>query len=197
MNQIILKGVIDNIEYSHTINNIEYNKADLIVLKEGADYDILPLRFKAYNNTYMNGQQIILMGNVRSYSEQIEGGKNKVHLYVFTYFDIPEEEFANDLLVDGRICKIENIRVSKLGRSHLHFILANNIISEKSHQKLNTYLPCVAFGDVAETLANLQVSDQIQIHGKLNSRKYIKKYSDGSEEEKIAYEVLVYDFERL
>ena len=31
MNDIILRGLIKNISYSHSINDIEYNKADLIV----------------------------------------------------------------------------------------------------------------------------------------------------------------------
>ena len=51
--------------------------------------------------------------------EQLDNGKNKVDIYVFTYFDKPSwdvpqyfEEYHdklpnNELVVDGRICKID------------------------------------------------------------------------------------------
>ena len=45
MNNIILKGVIRNIEYSHTINETEYDKADLIVKRDdGGDVAYCQLR---------------------------------------------------------------------------------------------------------------------------------------------------------
>lgn len=90
MNKIQLKGVIDNITYSHTIGTIDYDKAELIVPKYNGE-DILQLRFKHYSNIYNNGDSVSLVGNIRSYSEKLEN-KNKVHLYVFTYFDKPEDE---------------------------------------------------------------------------------------------------------
>ena len=41
MNNIILKGVIRNIEYSHTINETEYDKADLIVKRDEGSEDVI------------------------------------------------------------------------------------------------------------------------------------------------------------
>lgn len=37
MNEIKLRGKINNIEFSHIINEIEYQKADLYVTKENGE----------------------------------------------------------------------------------------------------------------------------------------------------------------
>lgn len=196
MNKIILKGLIRKIEYSHTIGTIEYDKAELIVPKANGEEDVLPLRFKKYCNKYEEGTQIELLGNLRSYSEKDENGKNHVHLYVFTYFDIPNEtdendnEIINQFTVSGRICKIDELRTTKSGKQNIHFILANNIISNNG-QKLNTYLPCVAFGKTAIEISQMHVSDQIEIIGRLNSRIYEKHLSEDEIEFRTAYECLV------
>ena len=200
MNKIQLSGVINNITYSHTIGTTDYDKAEIIVPKYNGE-DVLQLRFKHYSNTYENGEQIALVGNIRSYSEKLET-KNKVHLYVFTYFDKPENDSEEEVVwnnfeVDGRICKIDNIRTSANGKQNIHFILANNIISKNTHQKLNTYIPMVAFGDTAVEIAKLHVSDKIQVTGKLNSREYIKKLDDGTLETRMAYEGIVSSFVTL
>lgn len=201
MNKIVLKGMIRNIEYSHTIGTIDYDKAELIVAKGNGEEDVLPLRFKKFSNKYVNDQQIELVGNIRSYSEKING-KNKVHLYVFTYFDIPETdendmEIINKLTLDGRICKIDDLRVNEAGKQSIHFILANNIITQSGAQKLNTYVPCVAFGQTAVELSKLHVSDKILIEGKFNSRLYKKTTESGELEIKTAYEGIVNSFQKL
>ena len=203
MNKIILKGQIRNIEYSHTIGTVEYDKAELLVPKMNGEEDVLQLRFKHFSNNYVEDQQIELEGNVRSYSEKLANGKNKVHLYVFTYFDIPEEtdedghEIINKFAIDGRICKIDPLRVSDLGKQSIHFILANNIISSDGHQKLNTYIPMVAFGQTALEIAKLHVSDKIEVNGRLNSRTYKKALSDDEVEFRTAYEGIVNSFKIL
>ena len=96
MNKIQLRGVIENITYSHTIGTTDYDKAEIIVPKYNGE-DVLQLRFKHYSNTYENGEQIALVGNIRSYSEKLEN-KNKVHLYVFTYFDKPENDSEEEVV---------------------------------------------------------------------------------------------------
>ena len=52
MNTITLKGFLRNIQYSHTINGVEYNKAELIVPNDTSEDDILSIRFKKFSKTY-------------------------------------------------------------------------------------------------------------------------------------------------
>lgn len=204
MNQIIVKGILRNIQPSHSINDIEYDKADLLVTRKDGKEDLLNVRFKKFSNPYIEGQAVNLIGNIRSYSKQLENGKNKVELYIFTYFDKPEldendQEIVNQFFIDGRICKIDEIRTTKDGKQNIHFILANNLIIEESNQKLNSYLPCIAWGKLAKQIAKMSVNDRVQITGELHSRQY-KKVTDestGEFEFRIAHECVINHIEQL
>ena len=196
MNKIILKGVIRNIQPSHKIKDIEYDKADIVIKRKDGKEDVLNLRFKKFSNPYKDGQEISLTGNIRSYSRQTAEGKNKVDIYVFTYFDIPQlneedQEILNEFEVDGRICKIDPIRTTADGKQNIHFILANNLIIEESHQKLNSYLPCIAWGNLARELSKCAVNDQLLIKGELHSRTYTKAISESDVEIRVAHELVV------
>lgn len=196
MNTIILKGFIRNIQPSHKIKDIEYDKADLIVRRNDGKEDVLNLRFKKFSNVYKEDQEIELVGNIRSYSHAVEGGKNKVDIYVFTYFDIPDEEEVgnnpnNYFTVSGRICKIDEIRTTQNGKQNIHFLLANNLVFESSNQKLNSYLPCIAWGKIAKEIAKYSVNGRVTIKGELHSRNYKKQISEDEFELRVAHELLV------
>lgn len=201
-NKIKLKGIIKNIEPSHVIQGIEFNRANLIVPREDGQEDVLNLRFKRFSNPYVENQEVRLTGNVRSYSTKLENGKNHVELYVFTYFDIPElndedQEDVNKLVFDGRICKIEPLRQTRSGKNNVHLILANNLIVSEGAKKLNSYIPCIAWGDVAVELSKLTVNTAIKVTGALHSREYKKMLEDGSFELRVAHECVIDSFEVL
>lgn len=199
MNTINLKGIITNIEPSHTIQDIEFSKANLLVKRTDGKEDCLNIRFKKFSNPYLNEQEITLSGNVRSYSSKLDNGKNKVELYIFTYFDQPElnefdEEDINVLKLDGRICKIEPLRTTRNGKHNIHFILANNLIVSDGIKKLNSYIPCIAWGDNAIAISQLSVNSKLEIVGALHSREYKKTLPDGTFEFRVAHECVVDSF---
>lgn len=199
-NVISLKGIIRDIEPSHVIQNIEFNKANLIVNRADGKEDILNIRFKKFSNPYQDNQEVTLTGNVRSFSSKLENGKNKVELYVFTYFDQPEldandQEYINHLELEGRICKIESLRKTKSGKHNIHLILANNLIVSKGSKKLNSYIPCIAWEDIAVDLSKLTVNTKLKITGELHSRDYKKMLPDGTFEFRVAHEVVINSFE--
>lgn len=196
MNTIRLKGILQNIQDSHKINNIEFSKANIVVTKPNGNEDVLNVRFKKYANPYKEDQQVTLSGNIRSYSSKLDSGKNKVELYVFTYFDQPDldkndQEYTNFLELDGRICKLDTLRQLRGGKKNIHFILANNLIVSDGSKKLNSYIPCIAWGDVADQISKLHVDSRIQIEGQMHSREYKKTMPDGTFEFRIAHEVEV------
>ena len=202
MNNINLKGIITNIEYSHTIQDIEFNKANLLVKRPDGKEDLLNIRFKKFSNPYTNDQEVTLTGNVRSYSSKLENGKNKVELYVFTYFDQPElneydMEDVNVLRLDGRICKIEPLRTTRNGKHNIHFIIANNLIVSDGHKKLNSYIPSIAWGDEAVALSKLSVNTKLELTGALHSREYKKNLPDGTFEFRLAHECTLESFNLL
>lgn len=200
MNNIVLKGLLTNIQPSHEINNIEFCKANLLVNRVDGKEDLINLRFKKFSNPYQENQEITLSGNVRSYSTKLENGKNKVDLYVFTYFDQPPlnadcQEDINLLTIDGRICKIEDLRTTRSGKHNVHLILANNLIVSDGAKKLNSYIPCIAWGNEAIALSALPINTQLKIIGELHSREYKKTLEDGSFEIRVAHECVIKSFE--
>lgn len=195
MNTTILKGYLKDIKPSHTIEGINFSKAKLLVQRDNGKEDVVDIKFKSLSNKYKENDLITLVGNLRTYSHQVSETKNKVELYVFTYFDIPENETNNEVDLDGRICKIEKLRTTKNGKHNIHFILANNIVSKNGTKKLNAYIPCIAWGKVAESFSKLKVSTPIVLKGEVRSREHRVAKEDGTYDIQIAHEVLVNSYE--
>ena len=197
MNEITLGGYIRNISYSHSIGDIIYDKADLITKRPDGKEDIIQLRFKKFTNPYQDGQYVELTGNLRSYSQNGEDGKNHIIIYVHTYFDLPknvEEEITNSFTLDGRVCKVEKMRTSNSGSKSIQFILANNILTQNG-KKLNVYIPMIAWNKTAVALENLlTVGKKITITGSLHSRLYKKQLDNDEIEFRTAYEGVVFDY---
>ena len=203
MNEVILRGILRDITSSHVINNVEYDQANLIVTRNDGKEDILSLKFKRFSNVYSDGDKVELVGNIRSYSQKISPTKNKVSLYVFTYFDTPSTDFENysdtnnEVLLDGRVCKIDDLRMTSNGKANLLFVLANNIISADGSQKLNNYIPCVAWGKLAYALQTLTVSTSVRVKGELHSRTYKKQLENDEIEIRTAHELVIKELEVL
>ena len=187
MNQIILKGFIRNICYSHSINDIEFYKAELVSKQDNGKENIINLKFKRFSNPYQENEEISLIGNIRTYSQKLDVG-SRVEVYTFTYFDLPENiEAINEAYIDGRICKKGDLRKTKSGKDVIDFIIANNLKTE--NQSLNCYIPCVAWGKLAKEIAKKNIGDYLQVKGQLQSREYKKKISENDFEIKVAHEV--------
>ena len=187
MNEVILKGVLKDIETSHMIEDIKFDKAKLIVKRESGQEDVINLKFKSLCNKHKENDEVCIKGNVRSYSYKVDDTKNKVDIYVFTYFDEPEEDVettSNIVKIDGRICKINPLRTNRNGKHNIHLILANNLVTNNSTKRLNSYIPCIGWGTVAKELSNLSVNTKLQIVGQ-----------DGEVEIRVAHELHINTFE--
>ncbi len=190
MNKIKLTGIIKNIQYSHNIKDIEYNKANLIIKRDNKE-DIITLKFKKFSNPYNENDLISIEGNIRTFSTSLNG-KNTVEVYVFTYFDSIDADIINECLVQGRICKKSAIRTTKNGKHIIDFIIANNI--EADGKLLNIYIPCVAWGKTAKELDKLEVGTLLNVEGRLQSREYKKMISDYDFEIRMCHELNVINF---
>jgi primosomal replication protein N len=190
MNFIYLKGIIKNITYSHTIGDTIFNKADLIVRRPDGREDLVVIKFKEFSFTGSEYREVELIGNIRSFSHQVDG-KNKVEVYVFSYFDEVGEQFeqSNVVLLEGKICKKDTIRKTSSGKHYIHYIVANNIHTENG-TKLSSYIPCVSWGKTAREIENnFNVGDTVHIEGQLQSREHKKRISDNEVELRLAHEL--------
>ncbi len=198
MNFIYLRGIIKNIDYSHTIGDTVFNKADLIVKRPDGREDLIILKFKEFSLSTKEDREIELVGNVRSFSRQ-KNGKNKVEIYVFSYFDIIDTQYdcSNMAIIKGKICKKDTLRKTTNGKHYIHYIVANNIITEEG-QKLNSYIPCVAWGKCAKEIdSSFNVGDDVNIEGQLQSREYKKKIDEKEIELRMAHELATTTIQKI
>mgnify|MGYP003311893088 CR=1 FL=1 len=87
MNEIIVKGIIKDIQYSHNIGEIEYNKANLLVKRDDGTEDVLTVKFKKFSNKYKENDLVELRGNIRSFSCK-ENDKNKIEEEKRAFFNV-------------------------------------------------------------------------------------------------------------
>ncbi len=96
----------------------------------------------------------------------------------------------NEIELMGYICKEPVKRTSPLGREICDIMLAVNRMYNKSD-----YIPCISWGRNAICASSLTVGTKIMVEGRLQSRNYRKKLSDGTFVDKVAYEVSLLNIE--
>ena len=82
------------------------------------------------------------------------------------------------------------MRKTPRGRKIADVILASH---RNPNQKIpkTDYIPCVFWGFAACEVETLPLGTFVSIHGRLQSRNYTKKFSDGTVENRVAYEFSV------
>lgn len=197
INSVRLRGIIKEIAHSHDIDGVSFSGAKLICKRSNGQEDTINLRFKSFSNRYKENSEVTLSGNIRSYSYRTEDGSNKVIIYVFTYFDDVDEDLDsnNQIKLTGRICKMNELRKTRSGKHNVHFIVANNLVSSGNTKRLNSYIPCIAWGNIAKQLAVLPVGTKVGLQGELHSREHTKTYENGTVEIRVAHELMITSFE--
>lgn len=189
MNTIKLIGTIDtDVTFSHNYTGEDIYTFILKVIRTSGNEDLLPCMVSGLlisNLELKQGDRVEINGSVRT--------KNKDgHLNVFVWVDslqmaLPFAEDENRVeFTDCAICKTPVYRVTPSGKAITDLVLASNRLFNKSD-----YIPTICWGRYANSASNLEVADRISGVGRLQSRIYIKKYEDGSVQERAAYEMSV------
>ena len=87
--------------------------------------------------------------------------------------------------LNGFICKETTYRETPLKRQICEFLLA---VNRKNIFK-SDYIPCIAWSRNAMRASIFKISDNVELTGRLQSREYTKRFEDGTEEVRTAYEV--------
>lgn len=131
-------------------------------------------------------------GGFRSYNK-LQDEKSKLILHVFAKDVFTQENLddysapsSNYVYLEGFICKAPVFRTTPFKREICDALLAVN----RRHNK-SDYLPCICWGRNARYMQSREVGDKVVIEGRIQSRTYSKKLEDGSEEERVAYEISV------
>ncbi len=196
-NKATLSGeIVRNFEFSHEVFGERFYTTKLASERTSGQKDVIPImvsdRLVDVKSDW-TGRFVKVSGQFRSYNKH-EGEKNHLVLSVFArefeywhendstaYF--PDE---NSIFLDGYTCKPTIYRKTPLGREIADILLAVNRPYGKSD-----YIPCIARGRNARFASGLEVGTRLQIDGRIQSREYHKRISDGEFETRVACEVSI------
>lgn len=137
------------------------------------------------------GTDLAIEGEVRSYNNR-SGIGSKLVITVYARSIEPDEgEHKNELTLAGVLCKMPVVRRTPLGREICDMMLAVN----RRYGRAD-YLPCIAWGALAQRCGQLGVGDGLKLNGRLQSREYSKE-EGGELIRRTAFEVSVMSLEPL
>lgn len=126
---------------------------------------------------------ILVTGQVRSFNRRTETGRKLLISVYAEQICASADAPANNVYLQGAICKEPVFRRTPLGRQICDIMLAVN----RPYNRTD-YLPCILWGRTAEEISLLPVGTKLALSGRLQSRTYIKQL-ENCREERIAYEV--------
>ena len=185
-NRITLAGIANSaLEFSHEVYGEKFYKFMISVERQSGTKDELQcLVSEVLSENIELGRKISINGEIRNYNQQI-GEKSHSIIYVFIKEVLPYcGKDRNEVELNGYICKDTTYRETPLGRQICDFLLAVNRRNFKSD-----YIHCIAWGRNAIRASIFNISDNVELTGRLQSREYTKKFEDGTEEVRTAYEV--------
>ncbi len=193
-NQVTISGeIVSDFQYSHELYGEKFYMVDVKVSRLSDSSDTIPVmvsdRMIDISGAY-TGLLVSIDGQFRSYNRH-EENRSRLLLSVFArdieWLDQSKEGHeANQIYLEGYICKEPIYRKTPLGREIADLLLAVNRPYGKSD-----YIPCICWGRNARFASNFALGTRCEVWGRIQSRNYIKKFADGNAEERIAYEVSV------
>ncbi len=199
-NQVSIVGeIVSDFKFSHEVYGEGFYMVEVAVNRLSNFMDYIPLmiseRLIDVNADY-KGQIIYAMGQLRSFMRH-EEKKNRLVLSVFVrelefLEETTDEVKSNQIFLDGYICKEPIYRKTPLGREIADLLIAVN----RSYGK-SDYIPCIWWGRNARFASGFEVSQQVQLLGRIQSREYIKKISETETETHVAYEVSISKVEQV
>ena len=131
------------------------------------------------------GRRLEVTGEVRTFNNRTGPGSRLVITLLARALSDTEEPPCNQLTLSGVLCKPPVLRRTPLGREICDLMLAVN----RRYGRAD-YLPCIAWGALAQRCAGLTVGDGVELEGRLQSRIY-QKVVEGTVQERTAFEVSV------
>lgn len=180
-------------EYSHTNHGEDFFRFPLRShrLSGAADQvNLLVSRTVLESQPVHPGQRLTAEGEIRSYNNRSGvGSRLVITLFVKQLFPAGDEPDDNRLTLAGVLCKQPNYRRTPLGREICDLMLAVN----RKYGRAD-YLPCIAWGLLAQRSAELSVGDGIRLEGRLQSRAYTK-ITEAGQVKRVAFEVSIMTME--
>lgn len=196
MNRITISGKVENTpEFSHKTFNENFYTFFLSSLRISGTADIIKcIAPEIVVTNIAENDNVIISGEIRTRNEYDANGKRKLIVYLFCKDIQPYSDCdVNSVEIYGFTCKTVPYRETPLGREIADTIIACN----RTNSDKSDYIPCIVWGRNARRFANLEVGEKIHALGRLQSREYVKKLDDETEQTMIAYELSLSQFEKI
>ena len=188
-NRVVLRGTVAGAaEFSHRVHGIDFYRFPLSVPRLSGREDLvnilLPLS-PGEDPLPGPGEYVEVTGQIRSYNNR-SGVGNRLVITVLARSVVPGEgDPCNQVSLTGTLCKDPVLRRTPLGRDICDLLLAVN----RKYRRAD-YLPCIAWGAVAQQAACLHTGQRFTAEGRVQSRVYTKN-ENGVLTDRTAYEVSV------
>jgi len=186
-NHILLRGTLASLpEFSHENHGRRFFRFFLDVPRLSGAVDHLPVIAEEgilHSADLSDGEMLTVAGQVRSHNIRTDGRR---HLLIFVFANAivcEDAEPANEVILEGPLCREPTYRRTTLGRE----ICAVMLAVPRAFRRAD-YLPCILWGRTALEASRCHTRDIIRICGRLQSRIYTKVTESGSEE-RTAYEI--------
>lgn len=194
--------MVGEFTYDYTAYAEDYYLGYVFVprLRNGSDVIPIIVPHKDINTgESYDGRSVKVSGSYNSFNKRElvnDNCKSQLKLYVkskVVAFDtcLETADINNSILLNGFICKKPVYRRTPLGRTLTEVFLAVNMKFGKT-----VYIPCIAWGANAEKASCYKVGDKLIIEGRIQSRSYLKRFEDVTEE-RVAYEVSIFSMEKI
>ena len=173
---------------SHETHGVVYETFPLAVRRLSGSEDrvnVLVPRVLLEQRPVTEGMELEVEGEVRSFNNKSGKGSRLVITLYAKELRPAAGEHENQLLLAGVLCKPPVVRRTPLGRDICDLMLAVN----RRYGRAD-YLPCIAWGVIAQQTAILPVGSRLTVEGRVQSRAYTKTV-DGVGQERTAYEVSI------
>lgn len=185
MNKILLAGLVtEEPTFSHEVHGEKFYRFRLLSSRQSGNCDVLVCIVpEIIKNGINEGNMVKVLGEIRTRNVH-EDDKNHLEITVFVKDVLLYEEDENNVELDGFICKEPTYRETPFGRLITDLLIASN----RSYGK-SDYIPTIACGRMAIKSSELDVGTRVKVFGRLQSREYVKRLEDGTEETRDAYEL--------
>ena len=187
VNHITLTGALASApEYSHSNHGRRFYSFYLEVSRLSGAIDrlqILASEELLASTCVTEGEALTVEGQIRSFNNRAPHGRKLIISVLAETIAVTDGPHANQVILQGVICKEPVFRRTPLGREICDVMLAVN----RPYHRAD-YLPCILWGRCAQEVSVYPVGTVLSITGRLQSREYLKVI-DGAAEQRTAYEI--------
>ena len=188
-NRVHLCGQAEDVPtLSHVNHGCAFYKFTLAVMRLSGQADRLPVivpQALLHAVPVAAGTTVTVIGQLRSFNNKSGQGSRLVISTFAQTLTHDAGEPLNRIFLSGVLCKQPALRRTPLGREICDMILAVN----RRYGRAD-YLPCIAWGAVAQQVSLLHTGARLTAEGRVQSRVY-SKTENGVTTDRTAYEVSI------